>query len=363
MTPSNSITSGILKAIGTLVLIYGSLYFIYQIQTVIIYLIVAVILAMVANPIVEFLKRRLKFTNTLAVITTLLIFLFLVFSLIMMFVPLITSESTNLSLLDTKSIETRILQLYNDLNIYGQKHNIDITKSVKESDITSKLNFSFFTDFFNSIIGTIGSFGIGLISIFFISFFFLKDKINFIIGVKQIIPDNHEEQILNSVEKTRLLLTRYFIGLLVQLTIICILYLIVLLIFGVKNAFVIAFLCALFNIIPYVGPLIAAALAAVLTMLSNLGSDFQTVILPTTLYVFIGFIIVHLLDANISSPIIFSKSIKSHPLEIFLVILIAGILFGITAMIIAVPLYTILKVIGKEFFPENKVIKILTKNI
>jgi len=363
MIPSNSIYSGILKAIGTIVLICVSLYFIYQVQTVLVYLIVAVVLSMIANPIVEFLKRKLKFSNTLAVITTLLIFLFFVFSLIMMFVPLITSESTNLSLLDTKSIETRFLQLYNDLNRYGQSHHVDITKMVKETDITSKLNFSFFTDFFNSIISAIGSFGIGLIAVFFISFFFLKDKVNFIFGIKQIIPDKHEEQILNSVEKTRLLLTRYFIGLLVQLTIICILYLIVLLIFGVKNAFVIAFLCALFNIIPYVGPLIAAVLAAVLTMLSNLASDFQTVILPTTVYVFIGFIIVHLLDSNISSPIIFSKSIKSHPLEIFLVILIAGILFGITAMIIAVPIYTILKVIGKEFFPENKVIKILTKNI
>ena len=363
MTYSNSITNGILKSVGTIVLICLSLYFLYQIQTVIIYLIVAVILAMIANPIVEFLKRRLKFSNTLAVITTLVIFLFLAFSLIMMFVPLITSESINLSLLDTKSIETRFLRLYSDLNQYGQKHHVDITKIVKENEITSKLNFSFFTDFFNSIIGAIGSFGIGLISVFFISFFLLKDKINFIEGIKQIIPDKHEEQILNSVEKTRLLLTRYFIGLLIQLTIICLLYLIILLVFGVKNAFVIAFLCALFNIIPYVGPLIAAVLASVLTMLSNLGCDFQTIILPTTIYVFIGFIVVHLLDSNISSPIIFSKSIKSHPLEIFLVILIAGILFGITAMIIAVPLYTILKVIGKEFFPENKLIIILTKNL
>ncbi len=363
MTPANSIANGILKSVGTIILICLSLYFIYQIQTIIIYLIVAIILAMIANPIVEFLKRRLKFSNTLAVISTLLIFLFLAFCLIMMFVPLITSESINLSLLDTKSVETRFLQLYNDLNKYGQNHHVDITKIVKENEITSKLNFSFFTDFFNSIIGTIGSFGIGLISVFFISFFMLKDKINFIEGIKQIIPDKHEEQILNSVEKTRLLLTRYFIGLLIQLTIICLLYLIILLVFGVKNAFVIAFLCTLFNIIPYVGPLIAAVLASVLTMLSNLGSDFQTVILPTTIYVFIGFIIVHLLDSNISSPIIFSKSIKSHPLEIFLVILIAGILFGITAMIIAVPLYTILKVIGKEFFPENKLIIILTKNL
>jgi predicted PurR-regulated permease PerM len=136
-----------------------------------------------------------------------------------------------------------------------------------------------------------------------------------------------------------------------------------LLIFGIENAFVIAFLCAVLNIVPYVGPLIASVLAATLTMFSNLDQDFQTEILPITLYVMIGFWIVQIIDNNVSQPIIFSKSVSSHPLEIFLVILIVGFLFGIIGMIIAVPLYTILKVFGKEFFPENKIIQLLTKNI
>lgn len=363
MVTSKILANGILRSIGILALIGLLLYFIYLIQTVIIYLIIAVIFSMIANPIVEFLRKKLKFSNTLAVATTMGLFLLLIIGLIMLFVPLITSQSTNLSLLDTKSIEARCVELYNKLDIYLSKHNIDIAKIGKESDITSKLNFNFLTDFFNSIIGTISSLGIGLVTVFFISFFFLKDKVQFIIGMKKILPDEHEDQILNSVEKTRLLLTRYFIGLLIQLTIITILYLIVLLIFGVENAIVIAFLCGLLNIIPYIGPFIASILAGILTMLSNIGSDFQTVVLPSTLYVIIGFFIVQLIDNNVSSPIIFSKSVNSHPLEIFLVILIIGILFGITGMIIAVPLYTILKVIGKEFFPENKIIKILTKNI
>jgi predicted PurR-regulated permease PerM len=136
-----------------------------------------------------------------------------------------------------------------------------------------------------------------------------------------------------------------------------------LLIFGIPNAIVIAFLCAVLNIIPYIGPLIASILAAILTMISNLGTDFQSEILPTTLYVLLGFWIVQIIDNNVSQPIIFSKSVNSHPLEIFLVILIAGFLFGILGMIMAVPLYTIIKVIGKEFFPENKIIQLLTKDI
>ena len=140
-------------------------------------------------------------------------------------------------------------------------------------------------------------------------------------------------------------------------------YIVVLLIFGIPNALIIAFLCAVLNIIPYVGPLIASLLAAFLTMLSNLGSDFQSEILPTTIYVLIGFWIVQIIDNNVAQPIIFSKSVSSHPLEIFLVILIAGFIFGILGMIIAVPLYTIFKVIGKEFFPENQIVKLLTKDI
>lgn len=363
MITSKTIANGILRAIAFISLTCISLYFIFKIQKVLVYLSIAIIFSMIANPVVNFFKNRLKFPNTIAVVATLMIFLFLVFQLIMLFVPLVKTQSDSLSLLDTVSIENNFLELYNQLNSYATKHNLDITKLVKESDITSKLNFNFFTDFFNSIIGTIGSFGIGLVTVLFISFFFLKEKNNFIDGLKKIIPNQHEDQILNSIEKIRLLLTRYFIGLLIQLTIICILYLIVLLIFGVKNAFVIAFLCSLLNIIPYVGPLIGAVLAAMLTMLSNLGSDFQTIILPTTIYVFIGFIMVHLFDSNFASPVIFSKSINSHPLEIFLVILIAGILFGISAMIIAIPLYTILKVIGKEFFPNNKIILLLAKKI
>ena len=98
-------------------------------------------------------------------------------------------------------------------------------------------------------------------------------------------------------------------------------------------------------------------------MISHLGNDFQTETLPITIYILIGFWIVQLIDNNLSQPIIFSKSVSSHPLEIFLVILIAGFLSGIVGMVIAVPLYTILKVIGKEFFPKNVVIQLLTKNI
>ena len=98
-------------------------------------------------------------------------------------------------------------------------------------------------------------------------------------------------------------------------------------------------------------------------MTSYLGSDFSSVILPKTIFVAIGYIIAQIFDNFLSQPYIFSNSVKSHPLEIFLVIIAGGFLFGVTGMIIAIPLYTACKVIGKVFFSENKLVKKLTKNL
>ncbi len=363
MVTSKIIANGILRAIGFLVLAAVSLYFLYLIQSILIYLVTALILTLIGNPILDFFKKRLKFKHTLATIATLLIYILFIAGFVLMIIPLISSQGQNLSLLKTVEIEKNITQLTNQVAVFLESHNIDSEQMLKEANITSKINFNFIPNFLNLVLGTISSFGIGLASVLFITFFFLKDRVLFIVSAKKLIPDSQEDKILNSLHKINHLLSRYFIGLLLQLFIVFILYLIVLFIFGIPNMFIIAFLCAVLNIVPYIGPLIASVLAAILTMLSNLGNDFQTEILPTTIYVLIGFWIVQIIDNNLSQPIIFSKSVSSHPLEIFLVILIAGFLSGILGMIIAVPLYTILKVIGKEFFPENAVIKILTKDI
>ena len=193
----------------------------------------------------------------------------------------------------------------------------------------------------------------------------MKDSRLFKNALLTLIPQGAEKKFSHSLEKINDLLSRYFIGLVIQIFILFFIYTLILLIFGVSNAVVIAFLCALLNIIPYIGPLISAFLMIVLTMTSGLGQnlDFQSEILIKTIKVMIGFIIAQLVDNFFSQPYIFSKSVKSHPLEIFLVISIAGVLFGVIGLIVAVPAYTSIKVILKEFLSDNKIVKSLTKDI
>ena len=362
---SKEISYGIVKAVGILVATSIAIFFLYKISTVIIYCIIAIVISLLLNPLVLFLRRKLKFNNTLAVITSLLVALLLISGFILLFVPLLLDQGKNLSLVDITALEKNYHVLLQNITLFLDTYNIDSKQVLESSKLSSFSTFEFIPNFINSFLNTLGNFSVGFASVLFITFFILKERDVIYIKFEKLLPADQKDKIVNSVKKINHMLSRYFLGLVLQLVIIMILYLIVFLIFGIDNALIIALLCAVFNIVPYVGPLIATVVACLLVMTSGIGAgaDFANETLPTTLFVFIGMSLVQVIDNNISSPLIFSKSTNSHPLEIFLVILMAGILFGITGMIIAVPFYTSLKVIGKEFFPENTIIKAFTKNL
>ncbi len=360
---SNTITNGILKAIAIILALLLALLFLFKIQSVIVYILIGAVLSLVGRPIVLFLRRRLKFNNTIAVITCMTILICFFIGLVMLFVPLIIEQGQNLSLLDINGLQLKLEGLYQEVLTYFDIKTKDVTQSLKNYNLLGKIDYSIIPNLLNGIISGLGNFSIGLFSVLFISFFFLKDSELFEDGLMTFIPKGTENRFKRSFTTIKDLLSRYFVGLIFQILILFIIYTITLLIFGIDNAVVIAFLCALLNLIPYVGPLISAVLMAILTMTSNLGESFSTVILPKTIYVMIGFIIAQLIDNFFSQPIIFSKSVKSHPLEIFLIIIMAGILFGIVGLIVAIPAYTAIKVILKEFLSDYKVVKKLTKSL
>ncbi|RSK38571.1 AI-2E family transporter [Mangrovimonas spongiae] len=360
---SKIISNGILRSVAIILGIALLLFLLYKIQSVIIYIAIAAVISLIGRPIVLFLRKKLKFKNTLAVVTTMVLILGLLVGLTGLFIPLLIKQGHNLSLLNIEQLKGNIQDLYIEVVNYFEINHINVEKTLQESNLLDNIDYSIIPNFLNNLISGFGNFGIGLFSVLFISFFFLKDSKLFESSVLTLIPDEKENRWKKSSEKIKNLLSRYFVGLIFQILILFIIYTIGLLIIGVENAIVIAFLCALLNLIPYIGPLIGGALMVVLTMTSNLDSSFSEVILPNAFYVLIVVLIGQLVDNFFSQPFIFSKSVKSHPLEIFLVILIAGILFGVVGLIVAIPAYTAIKVILKEFLAENKLVKKLTKGL
>jgi predicted PurR-regulated permease PerM len=364
---SKTIANGILRAIAVLTGIVVLLYFLYLIQTVLVYLLFAGVVALIGRPVVQFLENRLKFPESLAVITAILLFLGLLVGLIALFIPVLVEQGKNLSILDPEDFQKNLRLIEIEINKFLGRSHLTVDSMVDTAELKKEfiqgIEMSFIPKILNGLVSVLSSFSLGLISVLFISFFFLKDSNLIQNSLITLVSDSKEAGLMHSINKIKELLSRYFLGLLMQVLVLFVIYTITLLLVGVENALVIAFLCALFNIIPWLGPIIALVLMVVLTITSHLGADFNVVILPDIGWVILGFGISQLIDNFVSQPLIFANAVKLHPLEIFLIILMAGILFGVVGMIIAIPGYTVIKVILKEFLSENKIVKRLTQNI
>jgi len=230
------------------------------------------------------------------------------------------------------------------------------------------LNPSIIPQLFKSVVGTLGNFLIALMSILFIAFFFLKEQGLFNNMLAGVVPDKYEKKVTQAIGESSTMLIRYFIGVLTQVTMITIFVTIALTILGVKNALLIGFFAALMNIIPYLGPIIGAIFAAMITISSNIGMPFYPVdgsasMMFLLVKVFIVFGIMQMLDNFILQPNIFGKSVKAHPLEIFIIVLVGANIGGVAGMVLAIPLYTVVRVIAKVFLSEFKVVQSLTKGL
>ena len=359
---SKEISNGIVKAVLQITGICILVWLLLQVKTLLIYMLIAGIVSLIGRPINQFLIKRLKLKNILASTLTIIFLIWILVSIFSLFVPLLVQQGENLSLLEVNQLKGNIETLVQEIGTYFNLDNSFWQQQFSVDNLFQNVNFGLLPELLNETLELLGGFTIGLFSVVFILFFFLKDSHLQERIILALVTDKVSDRVEKSIEKTKNLLSRYFLGLLLQITILMIVYSIVLAVFKVENAFIIAFLCALLNLIPYLGPIIGGVLMLLLTMSSFIGADFSTVILPKTGYVMIGFVVGQLIDNFFSKPFIFSNSVKSHPLEIFIVILASGTLLGPVGMIIAIPIYTTIKVIAQEFLTENKIVKSLTKN-
>ncbi len=213
------------------------------------------------------------------------------------------------------------------------------------------------------LINFFGNFLVLFSSVSFIAFFFLKDEELFSRAIKAAIPNKQMGKTDTALVKIKQLLTRYFSSILLQVSLILLYVSLLLSFFGVPNSFLIAFFAAILNVIPYIGPLIGALFAMLVTISSNLDVDFYTITLPMLFKVAGVFASMQLLDGFVLQPYIFSNSVSAHPLEIFLVIIVGAKLGGITGMVVSIPIYTIIRVIAAVFLQEFKLVQKLTKSI
>ena len=253
---AKEISKGIVWAILQLLGIAIILWLLLQLQTLIIYMIIAGVVSLIGRPINQFFINRLRLKNGLATTFTLIILLGLLISIFSLFVPLLIQQGENLSLLDVEGLKVTTATLIQEISVYFQLDNSFWQQQLAVDNLFQNVNFGLLPELLNQVLELLGGFTIGLFSVIFILFFFLKDNRLQESIILTLVNDKVSVRVEKSIEKTKRLLSRYFLGLLLQISILLIIYSIVLAIFKVENAFIIAFLCALLNLIPYLGPII-----------------------------------------------------------------------------------------------------------
>ena len=354
------------------VAIVVGIYLVYKQSDIVSYVLIAWVLSLVGRPIIGFLRRILTFKrfkpgNGLLALLTMLIFLLGIALVFWLFVPMVITQANNLSKVDINTLNQTLHIPLNEFKNWLVSYKlidpgVDIDQQIIEN-IRNLIEPTKIGLFFSSAIGAAGNVLITITSVMFILFFFMKDQNSFDNFLKSIVPEKYEQHVLKALHNISAMLRSYFTGIMTQVTILTILLSLALTILGIKNALLIAFFGALMNVIPYLGIVIAMLFGVMITISSNLDLNFYNEISPMIIKVLLTFGCMQLIDNFLVQPFVYSNSVKAHPLEIFLVIMIAGKTGGVMAMLIAVPVYTSLKVIAKVFFNEWRIVQHITESM
>ena len=366
----NATVRNLLIFLGVLILLFCAWYF----RSIVVYILISGVLSIMGRPLVDLFCRirigKWLFPHALGALITLLIIWGIIILFFRIFVPLVTTQINYLSTINSEKIvqliEDPISRIENLLRIFNK----DITSQISIQDyfaekVSGILSISMIQNFLGSVLGTLGNLVVAVFSITFITFFFLKDQHLFFESILMWVPDKYNDNFTRALYSIKRLLTRYFIGIVIQSTCIMILITIGMYIAGIdfQQALVMGLILGILNVIPYVGPWLGLFIAIIMGVASHMNQDFTTVVIPLISYMVIVEAITHLIDNLVFQPVIFSNSVKAHPLEIFVVVLAAGFAAGIPGMILGIPAYTVLRVFAREFFYNFKAVQRITSSL
>ena len=335
-------------------------------RSVLAYILIAVVVYLIAKPMMGWLQkisiRGRKAPNWLLATLSLILVMGTILTLITLIVPLVSGIVKDVSMANLEATVKSMATPLADLNVFlrenfprlGSDFRLEIAIG---QEMQKLLNVSAFSSIIGSAASIITTVAVGIFSVMFIAFFFIKDNGLFTQIVCALVPDKHEKTTEKALDDIEHLLSRYFIGVILEIIGVALvnflgLWLVARL--GVNAALGIAFLTGILNVIPYVGPLMGIIMGTILgLMIAPVGMGFWalTAILIAVLF------FTQLVDNFLYQPLIYSTSIKSKPLEIFIVLLIVGHIGGPLAMIIAIPVYTVFRVVAFRFFRHYKAIQ------
>lgn len=346
-------------------------FLMWYFRSIVVYVLVSALLAIVFSPLVGRLSRlrirEWRMPRWAAALATLLLIWVLFIAVCMLFVPLVSDKLLQFATLDfgaaLRSVEAPIARMQGYLHeLFAlPDERFSLTDSLIQW-LRSVFDYETINTAFSSIVSLTLTAVIAFFSVSFITFFFLKDDALFLTMLKAPFPEHVHDNIERAISSSSQLLVRYFTGILSESGVLMLVISVALVLFWMRtqDAFFIGLVMVVMNVVPYAGPLIGGVMSVsmgVVTPIEGMTTGHTMLVIAGTLLVIKGF------DDFVLQPALYSERVKAHPLEIFLVILIAGSLAGIVGMLLAIPSYTVLRVFAKEFFSQFRLVRKLTEKI
>ena len=353
--------------IGTLLLFFVIWYF----SNLVVYILIAAVLSFIGHPLVDLLDNvrigKFRLPHSVNAGITLLAITIIIALFFLIFVPVISRQSQIISSIDFNflgdKIENYLQNVEGSLTEYKILSSGQTLEKMISEELEGLINMTSAQTIFRNVLGFAGTFFLGIFSVIFLTFFFLRDKNLFRRIIIAFVPTDLEGKANSILSDTRKLLSRYFIGLSIEVATMITLLSVILWVAGIENALLIGFLGGLMNIIPYLGPIIGTTIGVILGVAGGLSMEMYDDVPSISLIIMGTFAIANLIDNFVLQPLIYSTSVHAHPVEIFLVIMMAGSLAGVPGMILAIPAYTVIRIVAKQFLGNIKIVKQLTKDI
>lgn len=331
-------------------------------------MLVATIMALVAQPFVKVLSKITisgkQLPHTVIALISLFLMLTVLFSFFCIFIPLIVEQAKVISGLNFHDVFSDVLTQFPSLKklVLNLGTEQEISQNIYHQ-LSSFMNIGNAKALMNEFLGALGSIIGGFLTISFITFFLLKDDKLAYRTVLLMTPVAYEDEMKDILRTTKSMLSKYFVAMFIDVTIVIVLVSSSLGICGVPNALFIGVFAGVMNVIPYVGPLISFIFACFLGITGCMQVNEIEMISSVISKIFWVWLGVNMLDGFLFQPWLYSNSVKAHPLEIFIVILLAASLAGVWGMIVAIPTYTLFRIVAKEFLANYKFFKKITENI
>ena len=347
------------------------LFLVWYFSSIVVYILVSAVLAVMGRPLVKRLaalrvgKRRVP--RSAAALVTLAVIWAVAATLCSLLLPLVFNKINQLGDVDFASaingVGEPIARMQRNLQeLFALPESTFSLSDELAAMLRRVVDPASLNAFFSSLVGVVLSSVVAVFSISFITFFFLKEDDLFYTMVTALFPERFRGNITRALDSVTLLLGRYFTGILSESLMLMIAILLTMMAFGMRaaDAAFIGLVMGVMNVVPYAGPLIGGAisvLVGVVTPIAGMSAGHTALVVAGSLLALKG------MDDFILQPALYSERVKAHPLEIFLVILVAGSLAGIVGMLLAIPSYTVLRVFAKEFFSQFALVRRLTEKI